>query len=134
MSKKTRRVKIPEDLDFIPGANESDLFLAYDITDPAARERIAQAAVDTMRDYEHARTRQTEVEREVGSRALQSSEVKADKKKGPKPANKGVIIPPASDTLSNIEKITDEMVDKILWRKRVQYLAPKEGRIEGSAD
>lgn len=73
MSKKTRRVEIPEDLDFIPGANESDLFLAYDITDPAARERIAQAAVDAMRDYEHARAHQAEIEQKLGGQAIERS-------------------------------------------------------------
>lgn len=134
MSKKTRRAEISEDVNFISGANESDLFLAYDNTDPSAQERITRGAVDAMREHKHARTRQTEVEREVGSRALQSSELKIDQKKCPKSTNKGVIIPPASEKLSNIKKITDEMVDNILWRKRVQYLAPKEGRIEGSAD
>ena len=46
MSEKTRRAEISEDVDFIPDVEDSDPFLAYDITDPAARERIAQAEIE----------------------------------------------------------------------------------------
>lgn len=70
MSKTVRRIEISEDVDFVPDVEDSELFLAYGITDPSARERIACEAVDALRSYENARARQVKIERALGEQGL----------------------------------------------------------------